>query len=1037
FTAQTTAPLVARLAPRRAARHPEQQTTYRGPLWDELLLYLENLDPQHRPQIVMLQESHWGEHCARTFNSGRWKVITSPATDNQSAGVATLLDRGLCSNGQVLHTDPIPGRLLHVRLQRPDWTLDTYNVYRRQIGQGRDTAEEVRALRNRVWQAFEAVLARAPQRHTILAAGDFNCPLREGACAGPRCAPQDTKPPADQSSFLRALEDHHMIQVNSWQRQAGATYYHAKGQTLIDHVLLRKSQCDQRAKTAKPVKTSLAAWRQGSYHLPVLCSLPVHRFHSLNKPKQPKREWNHWDLIRSLRDPHSSQLQAFRQAVAAGLSKAVDAPTINALLCSCASQVFPPQVRPQRLTAWQTQPMQVGIKGMWQAYAQWKRVALRGNGAILRVWRSYATFRKAQRDFRKAGKQARKQWFSNRLQDLQQAAARKDMRALFAGMRTMAPKKKKSEVQLKSPDGHLQSAEAQIRQLRVHYQQVYKRDPQKPPPTTRAQLCIEVTEAEVQQALSSLLAHKATPPHLASTAMWKGCSDLLTPLLTQWATGLKAVPGLWKDAWLVLIPKKQRIVSPRDLRPIGLTEASGRALSHILQQRLRPYVERYLHQVPQYAYLREKHTGVAIARAQHHNLLVQQACECKSRTVMDAYENKPRQQRAFAGCQLSLDLTSAFDVADWGLIQAALEDADIPHDLRAWALSWYDGITYHIQHLGQQAKAEASRGLRQGCKLAPLIWALLTAFMHKQLALSLDAQWLAQGTTTFADDFLLQDTAENYLALERASTRFATILDSLADHGMCINAKKSAFLIRYRGHFARKWMRQHTVRTPEGDYLRIRTKRSRLFEFPIKDQHTYLGVVLSYHSAPKQTVAHRIKEANGTWQRLRPILCSRSYLSEKDRVRLWSATVLPTLVYGVSASSPGIKDVQQMQYVATRHLRAIARSFAHISKESTLNLLARLRVAPIHKRLLQEATALSQTLLRLEQAQHPMLPAVRDRVRETAAALQAAQISTETADLGAMLCAIAWTMDKPRPICATAVHYANSGMRTLPVLSAT
>ncbi|CAE7262549.1 unnamed protein product, partial [Symbiodinium sp. CCMP2456] len=493
------------------------------PLWDELLLYLENIDPQHRPQVVMLQESHWGDRCAQTFNSGRWKVITSPATDNQSAGVVTLLDRGLCSTGQVLHTDPVPGRLLHVRLQRPDWTLDTYNVYQRQIGQGRDTADEVRALRNRVWQALEAVLARAPQRHTVLAAGDFNCPLREG-------------PSHDPSQFLAET---------SWSNL-----------------------------------------------------LPCQR-----------REWNQWDLISSLRNPHSPQLQAFRQAVAADLSEAVDAPTMNALLCSCASQVFPPQVRPQRLTAWQTQPMQVGIKGMWQAYAQWKREARRGRGAILRVWRSYATFRQAQRDFRKAGKQARKQWFSNRLQDLQQAAARKDMRALFAGMRTMAPKKKKSEVQLKNQDGYLQSAEEQIRQLRAHYQQVYKRDPQKPPPTARAQLCIEVTEAEVQQALSSLLAHKATPPHLASTAMWKGCSDLLAPSLTQWAKSLKAVPGLWKDAWLVLIPKKLRIVSPRDLRPIGLTEASGRALSHILQQRLRPYVERYLQQVPQYAYLREKHTG--------------------------------------------------------------------------------------------------------------------------------------------------------------------------------------------------------------------------------------------------------------------------------------------------------------------------------------------------------------------------------------------------------------------------------------------
>ncbi|CAE7246081.1 Pol [Symbiodinium sp. CCMP2456] len=402
----------------------------------------------------MLQESHWADQCAQTFNSGRWKVITSPATDNQSAGVVTLIDRELCGTGQLLHSDPVPGRLLHVRLQRQDWTLDTYNLYQRQTGQGKATADEDKDIRS-WWQVTSTALFE---------------------------------------------KDYHMVQGNSWQRHAGTTYYHPKGQALIDHVLLRKPQCDQRAKTAKPIKTSLAAWRQGSYHLPILCSLPVHRFHSLNKPKQPRREWNHWDL----KYPHS-------HAAAAGLPQAEDATAMNALLCRCAAKVFPPQTRPQRLAAWQTQPMTIGIKGMWQAYAQWKRHARRGRDAIFEAWRSYSKFRKAQRDFRTAGKQARKQWFSDRLQDLQQAAARKDMRALFAGVRTMAPKKKKSEIQLKDKDGYLQSAEVQLQQLRTHYQQVYKREPQKPPPKAQAPLRLEVEEDEVRQALSSLVAHKATP----------------------------------------------------------------------------------------------------------------------------------------------------------------------------------------------------------------------------------------------------------------------------------------------------------------------------------------------------------------------------------------------------------------------------------------------------------------------------------------------------------------------------------------------
>ncbi|CAE7190771.1 unnamed protein product, partial [Symbiodinium sp. CCMP2456] len=534
-----------------------------------------------------------------------------------------------------------------------------------------------------------------------------------------------------------------------------------------------------------------------------------------------------------------------------GLPEAKSIEELNQLLCQCAARIFPPVDKPQRLAAWQTPAMAIGIRGMWTAYAQWKNQAKRGTSAILSAWRSYSKFRKAQKDFKWAGKQARKQWFTDRLHDLTQAAASKDLRALYAGVRNIAPKKRRGEIQLKDEKGLLQSAEVQLRQLQQHYKQLYTRDPQRPPPCTEPEVRIQVDETEVYQALSSLVAHKATPPHLASTAMWRSCADILAPALTTWTSRLQAVPALWKDAWLVLIPKKVRIKSPRDLRPIGLTEASGRALSHVLQQRLRPYVEAYL-------------------------------------------------QKAYAGCQLSLDLSSAFDLVDWSLLQDSLEDAGAPH-------------------------------LCHGH----------TRTTPRRLEAILDPQWLARGATTFADDYLLQDTAVSYQELERAHHRFASVLDALIDHGMKINTQKSAFLMRYRGHFARKWLKQHLIRTPEGEAIRIRTPKARLFEFPLKDKHVYLGVVIGYHSPSKQTVTHRLQEANGTWQRLRKVLCSQSSLPTQERVKLWQSTVLPTMLYGVAASSPGHKDIQRMQHVATRHLRAITRSFAHLSKEPTAKLLAR------------------------------------------------------------------------------------------------
>ena len=97
--------------------------------------------------------------------------------------------------------------------------------------------------------------------------------------------------PPDQARLQTIVEEHGLAHLNAWCRAAGPTFVHAKAASVIDHVLMRASQTDNRAKQAKPVDVALAAWRLGGKRLPVQASLPVVSFHSLNHPaRQNPRE---------------------------------------------------------------------------------------------------------------------------------------------------------------------------------------------------------------------------------------------------------------------------------------------------------------------------------------------------------------------------------------------------------------------------------------------------------------------------------------------------------------------------------------------------------------------------------------------------------------------------------------------------------------------------------------------------------------------------------------------------------------------------
>ena len=201
---------------------------------------------------------------------------------------------------------------------------------------------------------------------------------------------------------------------------------------------------------------------------------------------------------------------------------------------------------------------------------------------------------------------------------------------------------------------------------------------------------------------------------------------------------------------------------------------------------------------------------------------------------------------------------------EWVYVAEALEDAGVPSELKDHLLEWYRNIHYDFSIQDHTESVAASRGLKQGCLVAPLIWSLVTGRLLYRLVT--DFQWVSQHVTAYADDFHAAATAHNQQDLQAAERYFSQFLELLVQSGMIINASKSAILYRFKGGFAKRWLRQHISRGPDGPLFRIRTESGRLFEFPVVDSHTYLGTKISYTDPQLQTLVYRMGLAKIEWE---------------------------------------------------------------------------------------------------------------------------------------------------------------------------
>ena len=77
-----------------------------------------------------------------------------------------------------------------------------------------------------------------------------------------------------------------------------------------------------------------------------------------------------------------------------------------------------------------------------------------------------------------------------------------------------------------------------------------------------------------------------------------------------------------------------------------------------------------------------------------------------------------------------IDLTKAFDTVPRSALWTVLEKLGVPHKMRSIIISFHDGMLAEVIHNGKVSDAfRVNNGTKQGCVLAPILFALYFAVM--------------------------------------------------------------------------------------------------------------------------------------------------------------------------------------------------------------------------------------------------------------------------------------------------------------------
>ena len=519
------------------------------------------------------------------------------------------------------------------------------------------------------------------------------------------------------------------------------------------------------------------------------------------------------------------------------------------------------------------------------------------------------------------------------LQLAETASKTGDSRTLYQCVRWLAPNNIKRTIRLRDEQGLLLHPKDECKLLADYAEDLFRaRRSTDIPQVTLSPLDPSLfSPALWVSAIRCLKVGKAVPTGQPSVQQWRDCAHQVAERLSQVAIDALCcsdpkVPTEWSTVQLAWLAKAGKTPSrPQNLRSIGLMSVDSKAFLIVLRSALAPYVEQAMHGHPQYAYRKGASTADALMRAAGHcsavrMLLQRHRHDQTSRLLGEAVVP------CVGGLMCGLDLQKAFDALPHSELHDAMIEAGVPEPLAATITQVHVQTRCAIMHGGTEREVCMSRGLRQGCPIAPLLYAAWSCRFCKLLDKRLSASWTSSHCTLFADDIFSSWVIRSVKEFHAAVRELRALIEALCLLGMSVNFQKSVVVLRLCGKAVERLSKSYLVWRSGVQHLRVRCTDNDIY-IPCATQMPYLGAELSYDNFELKTFKGREKQATARFQELRRVLRTNGSITTRHRLRIYKAIVWPTLWYALSSVGITTEVLRGVCSVLAGHLRKVLRVY--------------------------------------------------------------------------------------------------------------
>ena len=224
----------------------------------------------------------------------------------------------------------------------------------------------------------------------------------------------------------------------------------------------------------------------------------------------------------------------------------------------------------------------------------------------------------------------------------------------------------------------------------------------------------------------------------------------------------------------------------------------GKGLAGACRDLLAPITETYLRDLPQFAYQPKRGLSDALGHVVRHVRLVRQSCQDARRTRHQIRQSQVRPPLVGGVC-FALDLSQAFDMVSRRDLLDTLRAAGADSALIDLVAALHAESTYSFRAQGQEGQVVSTTGIKQGCKLAPTLFAMLTGTIFRELIALVGVQAVVDYLTGCADDLTVHREIHSMEDLGRAHALIEQLLALVRKHGFAVNPSKCTMMVKLEG----------------------------------------------------------------------------------------------------------------------------------------------------------------------------------------------------------------------------------------------